>query len=99
MADIGTVAQLKRLLLGLERDLGIDDLSAVQRNILYAATLLSSDQRPIETDSIRNHELLKAVARSTFFKAIKELVAAGYLRHGDGAQRSRYLLTERAKGL
>lgn len=99
MADIGTVAQLKRLLLGLERDLGIDDLSAVQQNILYAATLLSSGHGPIETDSIRNHELLKAVARSTFFKAIKELVDAGYLRHGDGAQRSRYLLTERAKGL
>lgn len=98
MTDIKKLAQLKQLLFGLEKDLGIHDLSAVKQNILYAATLVSSSDKPIETDSIRNHELLTEVARSTFFRAIKELVDAGYIRHIEGAQRSSYVLTEKAKG-
>ena len=98
MTDINKLAQLKKLLLGLEKDLGIQDLGAVKQNILYAASLVSSGETPIETDSIRKHELLTEVARSTFFKAIKELVDAGYLRHVEGAQRSHYVLTEKAKG-
>jgi hypothetical protein len=42
MTDIKKLAQLKQLLFGLEKDLGIHDLSAVKQNILYAATLVSS---------------------------------------------------------
>lgn len=98
MTDIGKVAQLKQLLFGLEKDLGIQELSAVQQNILYAASLVSDSDHPIETDDIRNHQLLDTVARSTFFKALKSLVDEGYLRHVEGAQRSQYLLTEKSKG-
>lgn len=98
MTDIEKLAQLKQLLFSLEKDLGIEDLGQVKRNILYAATLVSIENTPIETDSIRSHELVAQVARSTFFKAIKELVDANYLRHVGGAQRSHYLLTEKAKG-
>ena len=98
MTDINKLAQLKQLLFGLEKDFGIQDLGVVKQNILYAATLVSNNDTPIETDSIRNHELLVQVARSTFFKAIKELVDTGYLRHVEGAQRSHYMLTEKAKG-
>ena len=73
-------------------------MGVVKQNILYATTLVSSSDRPIETDSIRKHELLAEVARSTFFKSIKELVEAGYLRHIEGTQRSHYVLTDKAKG-
>ena len=98
MTDINKLAQLKQLLFGLEKDLGIQDLGPVKQNILYAATLASNSDTTIETDSIRKHDLLTDVARSTFFKAIKELVDAGYLRHVEGAQRSHYILTEKTQG-
>jgi hypothetical protein len=98
MTDIGKVAQLKQLLFGMEKDLGIQNLSETQQNILYAASLLAVDDNPVETEDIRNHQLLGTVARSTFFKALRELVDFGYLRHTSGAQRSQYLLTEKFKG-
>ena len=98
MTDIGKVAQLKQLLFGLEKDLGIDDLSEIQQNILYAASLLAVGDKPVETEDIRNHQLLGSAARSTFFKALRELVASGYLQHKSGTQRSQYLLTDKFKG-
>ena len=36
MANFGSIAHLKELLLGMERDLGIGDLGAVQKDIVYA---------------------------------------------------------------
>lgn len=78
----------------MEQDLGIDKLGAVQRNIVYAATLIAQDGDAIATDDIREHELLKGVPRSTFFKALKHVVSARYLAHLEGAQRSSYILQD-----
>lgn len=94
MAGIEKLARLKQLLLGMERDLGIDDLSAVQRNIVYAATLLSETSKTVETEELRQHELLNGVSRSAFFRALRELVEAGYLQHAHGRQRSSYVVSK-----
>ena len=97
MTDIEKTAQLKQLLFGLEKDLGINELSTVQQNVLYATSLSRNGDEPIQTDDIRQHELLASVARSSFFKALKELVEAGYLRHVEGFKRSQYVLTAKAQ--
>ncbi|WP_155947195.1 hypothetical protein [Pseudorhodobacter ferrugineus] len=97
MTDIGKTAHLKQLLFSLEKDLGIHELGTVQQNILYAASLLKNRDDPIETDDIRQHELVASVARSSFFNALKSLVDAGYLRHIDGAKRSQYVLTKKVQ--
>ncbi|KIC42700.1 hypothetical protein RA27_04935 [Ruegeria sp. ANG-R] len=95
MTGIEKIAQLKRLLMGMERDLGIDNLSTVQRNIVYAATLLSETSRTVGTEDIRQHELLDGVSRSAFFRALKDLVDTGYLQHTDGRKRSAYILSDK----
>lgn len=97
MTNLGKVAQLKQLLQGMERDLGVDKLSSIQRNIVYSAKLLSSDDNVVETDDLRNHELLSGVSRSTFFRALKELVEAGYLSHKEGKKRSAYIISTKLK--
>ncbi len=95
MTGIEKIARLKHLLLGMERDLGINDLSTVQRNIVYAATLLSETSRAVATEDIRHHELLDGVSRSAFFRALKDLVDTGYLQHTDGRKRSAYVLSDK----
>ncbi|MEN8831913.1 hypothetical protein [Pacificibacter sp.] len=95
MTGLEKIARLKHLLQGMERDLGIDDLSSVQRNIVYAATLLSEASRTVATEDIRQHELLDGVSRSAFFRALRELVDTGYLKHTDGRQRSSYVLSKK----
>lgn len=97
MNDLGKLAHLKEILLGMERDLGIESLGPVQKDIVYAASILSEADAEIETDDIRRHQLLGGVGRSTFFRALKDVVDLGYLKHADGAQRSRYHLTGAAR--
>ena len=92
MTDLAKLAHLKEILFGMERDLGIEGLGQVQKNIVYAASILSEAGAEIETDDIRRHQLLGGVGRSTFFRALKDVVDLGYLKHADGAQRSRYHL-------
>lgn len=97
MANFGSIAHLKELLLGMERDLGIGDLGAVQKDIVYAATILSEKDRNFETDELRRRTLLEGVSRSSFFRALKDVVEGGYLNHCDGTQRSVYELSDKIK--
>ena len=97
MTDFGKLAHLKEILFGMERNLGIESLGQVQKDIVYAATILSEARTEIETDDMRRHQLLSGVGRSTFFRALKEVVELGYLQHTEGAQRSRYQLAGAAR--
>jgi hypothetical protein len=94
MTNFESVARLRQLLFGMEQALGIDKLGSTHRNIVYAATLIAKKRDVISTEEIREHELLRDLPRSTFFKALKEVVSAGYLMHAEGAQRSSYILPD-----
>lgn len=93
MKNIGQVAQLKEILLGMERDLNLGDLGRIEKNILYAATLLAEQNEHIDSEHIRAHGLMEGVPRSSFFRALKRVIEAGYLAHLPGTQRSAYRLT------
>jgi hypothetical protein len=96
MKRLASIAHLKELLLGMERDLGIDDLGSIQKDILYAATILSeTNGTTVETDEIRKHALLAGVPRSSFFRAMKDVVDAGYLVHSNEKKRSTYSLSKK----
>lgn len=97
MTSFEKIARLKQLLLGMEKDLGVDNLNSIQKNIVYAAALLSENSQTIETDEIRRHDLLEGVSRSSFFRALREVIDAGYLERGYGKQRSSFLLINKLK--
>ena len=97
MTTFVTVAQLKELLLGMERELGVSDLGYVQKDILYVVSILPKSNGVFETDEIRSHHFLKGVSRSSFFRAMKDVVNAGYLNHCEGTKRSSYKLTAKLK--
>ena len=95
MKSIAQVAHLKEILFGMERDLGLDDLGRIEKNILYAAAILAETADKFESEQIRQHTLLSGVSRSSYFRALKEVVDAGYLHHLPGTQRSIYTLSEK----
>lgn len=92
MPSIDKIALLRHMLYGLEKDLGVNDLSTVKRDIIYAVSLLNGHNAPVETNLLRKHELLSGVTRSTFFNALKSLVEDQHLKHVNGAKRSYYML-------
>ena len=96
VTQIEKVARLRELLFGLEKDIGIHNMSSVKQNILYATALLDGRIYPVETEALRNHPLLLDVTRSTFFNALKALVEEKHLKHVDGYKRSQYLLCDLA---
>lgn len=94
MKKISKLAELRRLMMSMERSLGLQDLSAVERDIYYAANDLSAQNSEIKTNGLIEHDLLEHVSRPTFFRALKSLVNKGYLSQSHTVNRGRYTVNE-----
>lgn len=92
MNDLSKLAELRKLLLGMERALGLEDLSAVERDIYYAASDLSKQTPGVRTTGLLGHALLQDVSRPTFFRALKSLVNKGYLSQSTPSRRGVYVV-------
>ncbi len=68
------VAKMRSMLLEMEKDLGIAELSEAQRDVLYAITLLSAREGIANIDEIQGHELTQLISRPTLFRAINSLL-------------------------
>lgn len=79
--SIQSVAALRALLADMENDVGLCDLSQHQKDILYAAQLLSQSASSVSTKSLQDHALTKDLPRATFFRNLSTLVELGYLSH------------------
>lgn len=90
--EISKLAELRKLLQSMERSLGLQDLSPVERDLYYAASELSKSQEQIRTIVLIEHSLLESVSRPTFFRALKSLVQKGYLSQCQASNRGRYLV-------
>ncbi|WP_372572701.1 hypothetical protein [Ruegeria jejuensis] len=90
MMEISKLAELRKLLQSMERSLGLQDLSPVERDVYYAASEISKSDEEVRTVLLIEHSLLQTVSRPTFFRAVKSLVNKGYLSHGRASNRGRY---------
>jgi hypothetical protein len=92
MTDISKLAELRKLLLGMERAMGLEELSSVERDIYYAATELSGHNHGVRTTGLLSHSLMANVSRPTFFRALKSLVNKGYLSQSSTSRRGVYMV-------
>ncbi|SHG86384.1 hypothetical protein [Cognatishimia maritima] len=92
MTDISKITELRKLLLGMERAMGLEDLSAVERDIYYAASELASRNHGVRTTGLLSHDLMENVSRPTFFRALKSLVNKGYLSQASTSRRGVYMV-------
>ncbi|WP_353475770.1 hypothetical protein PVT71_22580 (plasmid) [Salipiger sp. H15] len=90
MDKLSSILQLREMLRQLERDVGLEDLSRFERDVLLAAHGLC--QRPgdvISSEQIREHALVNSAAQATFYRAIRALLDRGLLeRAGESKARS-----------
>lgn len=92
MSEISKLTKLRKLMLEMERSVGLQDLSAVERDIYYAATELSDALSGIKTTNLLDHTLVVNVSRPTFFRALKSLVCKGYLIQSQVSGRGWYIV-------
>ncbi|WP_020040722.1 hypothetical protein [Salipiger mucosus] len=90
MDKLNSIFELREMLRQLERDVGFEDLTRVERDVLLAAhSLCEKPGDVIRSEQIRGHALLQYVAQATLYRAIRRLLSAGLLeRAGDSKARA-----------
>lgn len=92
-----SVARLRELLFGLERDLGIDTLSQNELDILYAVRLLAVDSDGvIRSEAIRKHSLCAKIPTPTFHRGLRSLIDKGFVARAPKTRARAYVLGPRA---
>ncbi len=95
MNEVSKLAELRKLLFGMEQALGLQELSPAERDIFYAAADLAETHPNIRTTGLMEHALVSEISRPTFFRALKSLVNKGYLSHASGKLRGYYVVNRR----
>jgi len=88
-----SVAQLRELLLGMEQELGIGELSQNEKDVLYAVQVaFNTGTGAAKSDDIRNHMLLQSMTQPTFHRSLKSLIKKGFVGHAPNTKAGAYVL-------
>lgn len=93
MDKLSSIFELREMLRQLERDVGFEDLSRVERDVLLAAhSLCASPGDVISSDQIRGHGLVQPVPQATFYRAIRRLLGIGLLERAARTKARSYVV-------
>jgi len=80
MEKLNYLAQLNLLVRSVEVDLGISDVTASEKAVLSAVSLLAtSNEVEVSVQELLKHELVKNIPKPTVYRALKSLVCIGLL--------------------
>ena len=68
-----TLIELKKLLNSMEKDFGLNSLSELERNVLYAIKDLEKENGAAKTRHLLSHEFTANMSRISVFRSIKKL--------------------------
>lgn len=90
-----SVAQLRELLLSMEHELGIGDLTQNEKDVLYAVQVAASNAKNIaKSDDIRSNTLLASMTQPTFHRSLKSLIQKGLVGHAPNTKAGSYILID-----
>jgi hypothetical protein len=84
------LARLRDLLWQMEVEVGFEKLSQPQRDVYYAACLVADSDKLLHSEQVRHHPMVEAMARPTFYRALRDLVLEGYLVAASESRNGRY---------
>ena len=70
---------LDKIVTEMERDLGLDDISSSERNVLLAISDLENSEGIAKTKAILSHDLTVGISRPSIFRALAKLEKLGKL--------------------
>ena len=93
MEKLNSIFELREMLRELERDVGLDELSRTERDVLLAAhSLCDAPGDVISSEQIRGHQLLQPVAQATLYRAIRRLLGLGLLERASDTKARSYIV-------
>jgi len=90
MSSNGKLARLRDLLWQMEVEVGLERLSQPQRDVYYAACLVADADKLLHSEQVRHHPMVETMARTSFYRALKDLVQEGYLVAASDRKNGRY---------
>ena len=87
-----TLVELKKLLSSMEEDFGLNELSEVERNVLYAIKDLEKEHGAAKTRDLLNHSFTSRMSRISVFRGLKELEKLQKIKR-KSSKRGEYLLS------
>ena len=92
--NLDELRKLRRLVLQMEKDLGLGELSQNEVDILCAASEIGKSNEVIESSKIKKHELVNNMKSATFHRALKSLLEKRIIEHFEDAKSKRYIFTK-----
>ena len=91
--NLKKLAQLKAVILGMEKDFGLSNMTEQERRILSAMSELSAqDDSLVSSKALRNSLYCADLSAPTYHRALKSLLDKGLLRPPEGRKTGVYRL-------
>ena len=91
---LSALFELRSMLHAMEKDLGLQDLSPIERDVLLAAHAAARKSgKTVTSDQIRKESLAADIAQATFHRALKALLQRGLLSKADGFKARHYMVS------
>ena len=91
--NLKKLAQLKAVILGMEKDFGLDDLTEQERRILSAMSEIgTTDDSLVSSKALRNSLYCIDLSAPTYHRALKALLDKQYLKPAEGRKTGLYRL-------
>ena len=87
-----SLIELKKLLTSMEEDFGLDELSEVERNVLYAIKDLEKENGTAKTGDLLSHNFTSKMSRISVFRSLKALEKYKKIRR-KSSKRGEYILS------
>jgi CTP-dependent riboflavin kinase len=87
-----TIIELKKLLTSMEEDFGLNELSEVERNVLYAIKDLQKKHGTAKTGEVLSHTFTSSMSRISVFRSLKTLEQLELIRR-NSSKRGEYILS------
>lgn len=94
-AQLSVFAELRKLLINMEEDLGLTGLTRVERDLYHACRDISSEDGSFASSELRAHRLVANVAPATFHRALKRLIEIGFVKRAGNSVVKNYVFIER----
>ena len=90
-----TLIELKKLLNSMAKDFGLNALSEVEKNVLYAIKDLEKESGAAKTRHLLNHEFTANMSRISVFRSIKTLEKLSRIERKT-SKRGEYIITPKS---
>jgi len=85
-------SNLRKMLLFMEQDLGVADLSNDEKNLLAAITDQADEAGEFRSEIVRTHSRVLDMSHGTFFRSLKKLLEKRIITKSNDHGRSNYRL-------